>query len=356
MTISMSSTNRGYREERRPALSVVIPVYGCQGCLRHLHERLLAALAEIGCSYELVLVDDCAEDGSWPVIERLAAEDSAVRGILLSRNFGQHAAITAGLEHARGKWVVVMDCDLQDPPEDLPRLFAKALEGYDIVLGRRLRKKPAGLLRKSLGTLYYWGLRTFGGAKTRGEFGTLSIISRKAVDAFLELRDNDRHYTLVLLWLGFKTAVVDYDPAPRYEGRSSYSFARLLKVAFDGVFFQTTFLLRWIVYLGFGLALIGAGLAAYLIYGRLAGHIYPGWTSIVVTGLLQGGFIILSTGVTGLYIGKVFENSRGRPLFVVDRVTRSSGEDGRLAGVAAGSGKERESNTATTQHTTKIAL
>jgi dolichol-phosphate mannosyltransferase len=284
-------------------------------------------LHELGTSYEIILVDDRAEDGSWPEIERLADLDSCVRGILLSRNFGQHAAITAGLEYARGAWVAVIDCDLQDPPEDIPRLFARAVEGCDIVFGRRTRKKPANIPRRLLGTLYYWGLRTFAGAKSQGEFGTLSVLSRKAVDAFLALGDNDRHYTLVLLWLGFHTAIVDYEPVPRFEGRSSYSFRRLLKVAANGVFFQTTFLLRWVVYLGFGLALTGGALALYLLYGRLTGHVYPGWTGIIVAILLQGGFIILSTGVTGLYIGRVFEQSRGRPLFVVDRATDAGGSD-----------------------------
>jgi dolichol-phosphate mannosyltransferase len=225
-----------------------------------------------------------------------------------------------------------MDCDLQDPPEELPRLFARALDGSDIVFGRRTHKKPANIPRRLLGALYYWGLRTFAGAKSEGEFGTLSILSRKAVDAFLELGDNDRHYTLVLLWLGFDTAIVDYEPARRFEGRSSYSFRRLLKVAVNGVFFQTTFLLRWVVYLGFALATIGGVLALYLIYGRVTGRVYPGWTGIVVAILLQGGFIILSTGVTGLYIGRVFEQSRGRPLFVVDRVTGAIGSGHELGG------------------------
>jgi glycosyltransferase involved in cell wall biosynthesis len=332
--VDPSRTKKGdqcaHGNRTNPVLSVVVPVYGCQSCIRRLHERLTATLQELDTAYEIILVDDRAEDGSWPEIERLAYLDGAVRGILLSRNFGQHAAITAGIRYARGTWVAVMDCDLQDPPEDIPRLFAKAMEGYDIVFGRRTHKKQANLPRRLLGILYYWGLRTFASANTSGEFGTLSILSRKSVDAFLELRDNDRHYTLALLWLGFKTAVVDYDPAPRFTGRSSYSFQRLLKLALDGVFFQTTFLLRLVVYLGFGFALIGGGLSLYLIYGRLVGHVYPGWTGIVVAMLLQGGFIILSTGVTGLYIGKVFEQSRGRPLFVVDRITDDVGSDSQV--------------------------
>jgi len=297
----------------------VVPVYGCQECLSHLHARLVATLNTLDTSYEIILVDDRAQDGSWVEIERLVDLDMAVRGILLSRNFGQHAAITAGLQHARGDWVVVMDCDLQDPPEDIPRLYAKALEGHDIVFGRRVQK-PTGRVRRVLGRLYFRGIRIFGGARLEGQYGSFSVISRKVVDVFLTFRDQDRHYAMILDWLSFDTAAVEYQPAVRYRGRSSYSLPRLLEHAFAGVFFQTTALLRWIVYLGFLLAISGGGLVFYLVTARIAGQAYPGWTSIVVAILLLTGFIILSTGITGLYVGKVFDQSRERPVFVVDRI------------------------------------
>jgi glycosyltransferase involved in cell wall biosynthesis len=303
---------------------VVVPVYGCRACLGKLHERLVATLDRLGRSYEIILVDDRAGDGSWEEIECLVALDAAVRGILLSRNFGQHAAITAGLRHSRGDWVIVMDCDLQDPPEDIARLYARALEGHDIVFARRIRK-PTGYLRGLLGRLYFRGIRVFGGAALDGQYGNFSVISRKVVEAFLEFRDQDRHYVMILTWLGFDTAAVDYVPARRFQGRSSYSLPRLLEHAVDGVFFQTTLLLRWIVYLGFFLAASGGMLTLYLVGARIVGDAYPGWTSIVVVVLVLGGFIILSTGITGLYIGKVFDQSRERPVFVVDRIAEHVG-------------------------------
>jgi polyisoprenyl-phosphate glycosyltransferase len=302
-----------------PVLSVVVPVYGCQPCLEHLHDRLTSTLIGLVPAYEIILVDDRAEDGSWDEIERLVDLDLAVRGIRLSRNFGQHAAITAGLSHARGEWAVVMDCDLQDPPEDIPRLYAKALEGHDIVFGRRTHK-PTGPVRRLLADLYFRCLRTFTGTRIDGQYGTFSIISRQVVKAFLGLQDHDRHYVMILTWLGFDTAAVDYQPAVRYRGQSSYSLPRLIEHALDGVFFQTTVLLRWIVYLGFFLASLGGVMAIYLLVARVAGQAYPGWTSVVVLTLALCGFIILSTGITGLYIGKVFEQARGRPIFVVDRI------------------------------------
>jgi polyisoprenyl-phosphate glycosyltransferase len=306
-----------------PVLSVVVPVYGCRACLEHLHDRIVATLSGLVSAYEIILVDDRAEDDSWPEIERLVDLDPAVRGIRLSRNFGQHAAITAGLSHARGRWVVVMDCDLQDPPEDIPRLYAKALEGHDIVFGRRTHK-PTSATRRLLASLYFRCLKIFTGTHLDGQYGTFSIISRKVVDAFLAMQDEDRHYLMILTWLGFDAVAVDYEPAVRYRGRSSYSLPQLIEHALDGIFFQTTVLLRWIVYLGFFLASLGAVLAIYLLVARIAGQAYPGWTSIIVLTLALCGFIILSTGITGLYIGKVFEQSRGRPIFVVDRVAERS--------------------------------
>jgi polyisoprenyl-phosphate glycosyltransferase len=305
-----------------PLLSVVVPVYGCRSCLGHLYGRLTAALKGNGTSYEILLVDDRGTDGSWEEIERLVALDDSVGGILLSRNFGQHAAITAGLQFAQGDWVAVIDCDLQDPPEEIPRLYAKALQGYDIVFGRRVHKRTTWP-RKRLASMYYRILRMFAGVTLTGDYGDLSVLSRKAVDAFLQLREQDRQYVMILTWLGFDTAVVDYEPAPRYRGRSSYSLSRLFALALSGIFFQTTFLLRWIAYLGLLLAWLGTLLALYLLGARLVGNIYPGWTGIIVSILLLSGFIILSTGVTGLYIGKVFDQSRGRPLFIVDRMVES---------------------------------
>jgi glycosyltransferase involved in cell wall biosynthesis len=326
---------RGDRNEgARPVISVVVPVYGCRSCLEHLHERLTATLSDLVSSHEIILVDDRASDGSWPEIERLVEFDPNVRGVRLSRNFGQHAAITAGLSRARGEWTVVMDCDLQDPPEDIPRLFAKALEGHDIVFGRRSHK-PTTAVRRALAALYFRCLRTFTQTHIDGQYGTFSVISRKVVAAFLELHDQDRHYLMILSWLGFDAVAVDYEPARRYRGKSSYRLPRLIEHAFDGAFFQTTVLLRWIVYFGFLLALVGAMLAAYLLAARIAGHAYPGWTSIVVLTLVLCGFIILSTGITGLYIGKVFEQARDRPIFVVDQIAEHSGAGDADSAVAA---------------------
>jgi dolichol-phosphate mannosyltransferase len=299
-----------------PELSVVVAVYGCVDCLGVLHERLVRTLEDLVQSFELVFVDDGSPDGAWDVIARLASEDQRLRAVRLSRNFGQHAAITAGLAESRGRLVVVMDCDLQDPPEEIPRLYERALAGYDIVLARRQRRQDS-FLRRAAARAYFLLLNRLAGTHLEGEYGTFSIISRQVRDAYLSIGDRGRHYLFILYWLGFKQAAVEVPHAPRAAGRSAYTFGKLVRHAIDGVFFQTTVLLRWIVYLGFLVALVGVLLAGVFAAIFIVGNPPPGWTSLAVIILVIGGFIIMSTGVTGLYIGKIFDQVKGRPLYVV---------------------------------------
>jgi len=309
--------------EAPPEISVVVAVYRCRPCLEELCDRTRQALLPlVGEAYEIVMVEDHGCDGSWEEIERLAASRPNIRGAALSRNFGQHAAITAGLAQARGRWALLMDCDLQDPPELIPELWAKASEGFNIVYGSRIAK-PASPVRRLAAKAYFKGMRMFTGTQLDGQYGTFSLISRNVIDRFLDFKDVDRHYSFILGWLGFRTAEVEYTPGERFAGESSYSFGALLSHAADGVFFQTTVLLRWIVYLGFTLAAMGALAAVYFVVARIGGQAYPGWTSIIVFTLIMGGFIITSTGITGLYIGKVFEQVKQRPLFVIERTAES---------------------------------
>ncbi len=305
-------------------LSVVVPVYGCRDCLPELHQRLTAQLAAITADYEVILVDDRSPDGSWSVLKSLSAADAKVKAIRLSRNFGQHNAITAGLAASEGKWTVVMDCDLQDPPEEIAALYEAARrEGYDLVLARRASRSHSWI-RQTLARVYFKLLNTFMGTRIDGSFGTFSILSRKVVDAYLDMGDRDRHYLFVLQWLGFEQGSVQFEQAPRGAGRSSYTLGRLLRHAVRGVFFQTTNVLLYIVYFGFLIAAGGVLLAAYFVYLVAVAHPPPGWTSVMVLLLIVGGFIIVSTGVTGLYIGRVFEQVKGRPLYVIDEVAQKA--------------------------------
>lgn len=299
-------------------LSVVVPVYGCSGALRVLHERLVASVSQVTPSFELIFVDDRSPDGSWTTLTELAGADPRVRAFRLSRNFGQHAAITAGLAQSRGRWVVVMDCDLQEPPEAIPLLYASAQEGYDLVHSRRTRNHHS-LTRRIASRAYFRLRNVILGTATDTDHGTLSLLSRKVVDAFLSVRDQHREYLGLLDWLGFEHTTIEIEQSERYEGRSSYTVRRLMRVALDGLLFQTTVLLRWIVLLGFFVAFGGALLACYLLYFYFFDDPLPGYTSIAVLLLLIGGLIIIMMGVMGLYIGKVFEQAKGRPLFIIDQ-------------------------------------
>jgi polyisoprenyl-phosphate glycosyltransferase len=301
-------------------LSVVVPVYGCRDCLDQLHQRLNKALKTITSSYQLVFVDDRSADGAWPVLETLAQSDSRVKALRLSRNFGQHAAITAGLAASEGEWTVVMDCDLQDPPEAIQGLYLRAKEGFDLVLARRKVRSSSGP-RLLLSRIYFKLLNTFMDTNLDGGFGTFSILSRKVVNAYLLLGERDRHYMFVLHWLGFEQGTMDVEQDARVAGKSSYTVRQLVRHAVSGIFFQTTILLLYIVYLGFFIAAAGVVLSAFLIYLALVAHPQPGWVSVMVLILVIGGFIITSTGVTGLYIGRVFQQVKGRPLYVIDAVT-----------------------------------
>jgi dolichol-phosphate mannosyltransferase len=297
-----------------PELSVVIPVYGCARSLRELHRRLRASLEPITADFELIFVDDASPDDAWDALVDLAEADPAVAAYGLSRNFGQDAAITAGLARSAGRWVIVMDCDLQEPPEAIAELHRKAMEGYDMVRTTRQTRGHSPLRR--------WSSRAYRRLmlerESHPEYSNMSLLSRKVVDAFLSMRDRDREYTLVLDWLGFSQAVVTIDFAER-ETQSSYTLRRLVEVAVNGMFFRTTVLLRVVVFTGFLVALIGAGLAAYnVVYYFVAGQ-PTGYTSLLVVILLLSGLIITSVGVVGLYVGRIFEQVKYRPLFVIAR-------------------------------------
>ena len=321
-------------------LSVVVPVYGCADCLTALHQRLRASIGEITSDYELIFVDDRSRDGSWEALCELARSDPGIRLIRLSRNFGQHAAITAGLAEATGNWVVVTDCDLEDPPEEIARLHAKAQEGYDFVLSRRKRRRQS-LFRRAAARTYRWLANLLSGTEVDPRYTNLSIVSREVVEAFLTLPEQDRQYILILLWLGYDHATIDVEQDERYAGKSSYTFGELVRVAADGIFFQTSKLLRWIVYTGFVIAVIGGMLALLIVYNYLERDPPAGWTSLAVLLLILTGFMIAAIGVMGLYVGRIFGQVKGRPLYVVDTKV-VDGVESRISPAQAGGGREPE--------------
>jgi dolichol-phosphate mannosyltransferase len=292
-----------------------------------LYDRLPRALDSLTSSYEVVLVDDRSPDRAWEIVSEMAEADPRVKAVRLSRNFGQHAAITAGLAHSAGRFTVVMDCDLQDPPEQIVGLYAKALAGYDVVLTRRTRRRQP-LLRRISGSVYFRVRKALVGGSLENNMPNLSLLSRKVVDAYLKLGEQSRQYLLIVDWLGFHQTVIDVEQDERYVGKSSYTWGALLRVAIDGIFFQSTKVLRWIVYAGFAIAALGLALLAYTLAVFIAGRRLPDWTALPMLILLLTGVMTIAGGVTGLYIGKIFDQVKGRPLYVVDTEIAHGAERG----------------------------
>jgi glycosyltransferase involved in cell wall biosynthesis len=301
---------------RRPQLSVVIPVYQCSAALNELYQRLTATLTQLVDSHEIVFVDDRSTDDAWPVLVALAGRDCRVVACRLSRNFGQQLAITAGLRECSGEHVVVMDCDLQDPPEAIADLWAAAQQGFQIILAKR-KAAYHSRYRRMANRMYFSLLGGLTGQHIDGELGSLSLLSRPVVDAFLLFQESDRHYLSILYWLGFDRHTIEYDRHARTIGKSSYNFAKLLAHALQGVFFHTTVFLRLVMYSGFLVSLLGVLLAMFIIFDRWRGPLLPGWASIVVLQLLMSGLTISAIGTVGLYVARIFEQTKGRPLYVM---------------------------------------
>ena len=309
----------------QPLLSIVSPVYGAAAIVGPLVERISAAVAPLTAEFEIVLVEDGSPDNSWAQIAAVAGREPRVRGLRLARNFGQHAAITAGLAHTRGEYVVVMDCDLQDEPAYIPALLAKAREGYDIVLTRKANRRHAW--HRNLAARGFAAVFTLlsGHRQADPQVGGYSILSRQVVDAFLQIKDVHRHYLLILGWLGFRTTVVPVEHKPRHSGRSSYTFRRLLRHALEGITSQSTLLLKFAV--GIGLTYFCASVvgAAYLSIGYFLHGFRAGWASTIVLLLASTGLILMAIGILGIYIGNIFEEVRNRPLYLVqDRINLPS--------------------------------
>ena len=298
-------------------LSIISPVYGCAGCLESLHHRVSQTVRSLGLSYEIVFVDDRGPDDSWLVMSALARTDPAhVRAIRLSRNFGQQYAISAGLAECRGRAAVVLDCDLQEPPEVITRLYEKYREGHEVVLARRLARKHQSY--KRLTSWAYSRIMQFlTGQSISSDFGSLSLIGRPVIDQFVLMKDVNRHYVAILFWLGFDPVTIDYEHQPRAIGQSSYNLTKLIRLGMQGLFFQTTRWLEAVVLMGVLISVLGLGVGCWAVWAALNGNPSPGWASTVVLACLLGGAIISIQGVVGLYVGQIFDQVKGRPLYVI---------------------------------------
>ena len=298
-------------------ISVVSPVYRGEKMVSELVRRNVEALTGMGVEYEIILVNDASPDNSWEAIEAECKKNPKVKGLNLSRNFGQHYAITAGLSYVSGDWVIVMDCDLQDRPEDIPALYAKAQEGYDIVFARRV-VKHVGWWKRFSSVLFHAVIDWLSGTKSDPAIANFGIYCRKAIDEYNKIPQQARSFGQVLNIVGFKRGYVDVEQDASARGESSYTLVKLLVHSFRIIITSTNKPLRMAVGLGFSMAALSFVLALYNVIAKLVGIIMiDGYTTTVFSIWFVGGLLLSVIGVLGLYIGAIFDQVKGHPLFVV---------------------------------------
>ncbi len=282
-----------------------------------LVQRNVKSVSTITDNYDIILVNDASPDNSWEEILKQCASNPKVKGINLSRNFGQHYAITAGLHYAKGDWVVVMDCDLQDRPEEIPNLYRKAMEGYDIVYARRVVRKD-GFLKKQSSKWFYKVFNWLSGMQTDSSVANFGIYRHCVIDEFNKMPEKTRFFPSLVKYLGFKDAAIDVEHAGRAEGESSYNLNKLLKLSFDVIVSNSNKPLRISVGLGFVMAMFSFLLALYNLIAKWVGIIkVDGYTTTVFSIWFVGGLLLFVIGILGLYIGKIFDQVKGRQLFIV---------------------------------------
>ena len=299
-------------------ISIVSPVYRAEKILPILVSEINLVMERIGEDYEIILVDDRSPDNSWEVMKVLSGQNPKIKSIRLSRNFGQHSAIFAGLTKAKGDWVVVMDCDMQDQPKEIAKLYKKALEGYDIVLGQRENRKDK-FLKKLSSKLFYKVFNYLSGGQFNNEIGNFGIYKKKVIDSILNINDYIKFFPLFINWVGFKSISIPIEHGEREEGKSSYSISRLLRLAFNVIISFSDKPLRLFINFGLGISILSFILGIYYLYLSITYRItQPGFSSLILSIWFLSGIIISCIGIVGVYLGKTFDQTKNRPTFIID--------------------------------------
>lgn len=303
--------------EKNIHISIVSPVYRAENIVSELVKQVREAVQTITEDFEIILVNDASPDASWERIKDECQLDKRVKGINLSRNFGQHYAITAGLNYAKGEWVVVMDCDLQDRPDEIPNLYRKAQEGYDSVFAQR-KVRSDGFLKTNLSRLFYKLFSYLTETKQDASVANFGIYHHKVIEALLSMKDQIRFFPTMVQWVGFRKYYLPVKHSERFEGKSSYNFKSLTRLALNSILAFSDKPLRLTVKLGFSIALISfvVMLIYFIMYFTGAIKVL-GFTSLIISFWFLSGIIIFILGFVGLYIGKVFEKVKDRPDFIV---------------------------------------
>lgn len=285
--------------------------------LIELVSRIEKSVESFTKEYEIILVNDCSPDNSWNKIKEICAKDKKVKGVNLSRNFGQHYAITAGLAESSGEWMVVMDCDLQDRPEEIPNLYKKAQEGYDIVYAKRVERHDK-YLKKLSSTVFHLVYGWMSGMNVDKTIANFGIYHKKVIDEYNKMPECARSFGSLIRYVGFANTAIEVKHAERAEGSSSYNIANLLKLSFDVIISNSNKPLRMAVALGFIMSAISFCGALYNIIAKIAGLIrVEGYTTTIFSIWFVGGLLLFVMGILGLYIGKIFDQVKGRQIYII---------------------------------------
>jgi glycosyltransferase involved in cell wall biosynthesis len=302
----------------RPTLSLVLPIYNEEAVIPELHRQLQDFLAKLGLSAEVVFVNDGSRDRSMDLLRDIAAEETRYRVVAFARNFGHQAAITAGIDYARGEAVVVMDADLQDPPEVVLEMVAKWHQGFDVVYGRRRGRAGEGWFKILTARWFYRVFAAMIPIEVPLDTGDFRLMSRRVVVALRELREVHRFVRGMVAWVGFKQAEVLYDRPGRFAGETKYPIRKMLRFALDGITSFSVLPLRFSAYLGVLTSLGAIGVVAYALLSKYLYHqAVPGWTALMIVVTLFASVQLLMIGILGEYVGRIYEEVKRRPLYVV---------------------------------------
>jgi len=307
-----------------PVFSVVVPCHDEAANIGALHRRLSDVLDGLGSAWEIVYINDGSRDTTLTLLEALHDADERVCVVNLSRNFGKEIALTAGLDHAQGAAVIVIDADLQDPPEIIPHLVAGWRAGFDVVYAQRRKRAGETWLKKQTAAGFYWLMAQLGGVKLPRDTGDFRLMSRRSVDALLLLREHHRFMKGLFTWVGFPSMAVPYDRAPRQAGMTKYNYWKLWNFALEGITGFTVMPLKIATYFGLVTSVLaGAYAVQLLVRTMLFGNPVAGYPSLMAVILFLGGAQMMTLGVIGEYLGRIFNETKRRPLYLVERVLAS---------------------------------
>ncbi|MBM3400016.1 MAG: glycosyltransferase family 2 protein [Bacteroidetes bacterium] len=300
-----------------PILSVVIPIYNEEMNIRKLYQRLCSALEALGATWEVVYVNDGSKDRSLSILQGLAETDHHVKYIDFSRNFGHQLAITAGIEHAKGEWIVIMDGDGQDPPELIPDLLNKAREGFEVVYARRRKRDGENFLKKFTARMFYRLLAKITSIEIPVDTGDFRIIHRQIQRILSRMPEQHKYIRGQISWIGFNQSFLEYDREERMGGATKFTYRKMMRFALDGISSFSTWPLKVATISGFVVSAVAFVLIIYSLYQKFFGTTEPGWTSLHISVLFLGGIQLIGIGMLGEYLGRVSDNVKNRPHYIV---------------------------------------